>query len=80
MICAITLFLMAHRWRKPVCAAIKRCLRKSDGGGSTATTLFLMEHRWRRWRGVRPRTGQGGNAPAKLRTATSQFDKCLIPF
>ena len=30
MICAITPFLMAHRWRKPICAAIKRCLRKSD--------------------------------------------------
>jgi len=67
MICAITPFLMAHRWRKPVCAAIKGCLRKSDGGGSTATTLFRMEHRWRRWRGGRPRTGQGGKRPRQTK-------------
>jgi hypothetical protein len=52
MICAITSFLMAHRWRMMVCAAINRCLRKSDGGRLRAATLFLMEHRWRKWRKI----------------------------
>ena len=58
----------------------QRVPKKSDGGGSTATTLFRMEHRWRRWRGGRLGRARVENAPAKLRTATSQFDKCLISF
>jgi hypothetical protein len=50
MSCAITSFLMAHRWRKPVCAAINRCLRKRDGGVGLAATLFLMAAPMAQWR------------------------------
>ena len=42
---------MAHRWRKQVCAAIKRRLRKRDGGGSRhrsrnsqTFTALLLKH------------------------------------
>ena len=80
MICAITPFLMAHRWRKPVCAAIKGCLRKVMAAAAPPPHFFG----WSTDGADGAAEGLGRarveNAPAKLRTATSQFDKCLISF
>jgi hypothetical protein len=40
MSCAITSFLMAHRWRKLVCAAINRCLRKEMAALASPPLFF----------------------------------------
>jgi hypothetical protein len=41
MICAVTLFLMAHQWHKPLCAVVIGALVKNNGV-SIAPLCFLQ--------------------------------------
>jgi hypothetical protein len=40
MICAITRFLMAHQWRKPLCAVVIGALVKNNGALGAPLCFF----------------------------------------
>jgi hypothetical protein len=47
MTCAITPILMAHQWRKPICAVVIGALGKNQWRIGCAVWFFSMARQWR---------------------------------